>query len=56
MLNFHDCLGFCALTEAEIEAIVEHEHIPELAAALMGNYLLAMRRTGPRRIRRIIRR
>jgi hypothetical protein len=53
MLNFHDCLGFCALSEAEIEAIVEHEHIPELAAALMGNYLLECA-DGPARIRRMI--
>ncbi len=53
MLNFHDCLGFCALSEAEIEAIVEHEHIPALAAALMGNYLLECA-DGPARIRRMI--
>jgi hypothetical protein len=53
MLNFHDCLGFCALSEAEIDAIVEHEHIPELAAALMGNYLLECA-GGPARIRHMI--
>lgn len=40
MLNFQDCLGFCGLTEAEVDAIVEHEHIPELAAAVLGNHLL----------------
>jgi hypothetical protein len=53
MLNYHDCLGFCALTQAEIEAIVEHEHMPELPAAILGNYLIQCA-DGPRRIRQFI--
>jgi hypothetical protein len=53
MLNFQDCLGFCALSEAEVEAIVEHEHIPELPAMLLGNYLLECA-GGPARIRHMI--
>jgi hypothetical protein len=53
MLNFHDCLGFCALTQAEIDAIAEHEHIPDLSAAIMGNYLIECA-GGPQRIRQFI--
>jgi len=40
MLTFEDCLGLSELTEDEILAIAEHEHIPELAALEMGNYLV----------------
>jgi len=39
VLTFEDCLALCGLTAEEIAAIAEHEHIPELAAAEMGNYL-----------------
>ena len=39
MLSFEDCLALCGLTEDEVRAIAEHEHIPELAAAELGNYL-----------------
>ena len=40
MLTLEDCLGLSELTEEEILAIAEHEHIPELAALEMGNYLV----------------
>ena len=40
MLTFEDCLGFSALTEEEIEAISQHEHLPEIVALELGNYLL----------------
>jgi len=30
----------CGLTEAEVAAIAEHEHVPEIAAATLGRYLL----------------
>ncbi|MDH3286327.1 MAG: hypothetical protein OEP48_01170 [Betaproteobacteria bacterium] len=39
MLTFEDCVALSGLTAEEIAAIAEHEHIPELAAAEMGNYL-----------------
>ena len=53
MLTFEDCLGLSELTEDEILAIAEHEHIPELAALEMGNYLVHTPR-GERQIKRII--
>ena len=40
MLTFEDCLGLSELTEDEILAIAEHEHIPEIAALEFGNYLI----------------
>lgn len=53
MLTFEDCLGLSELTEEEILAIVEHEHIPELAALELGNYLICTR-SGERRLKRMI--
>jgi hypothetical protein len=40
MLTLQDCLGLCELTEDEVLAIAEHEHIPEIAAVELGNYLV----------------
>ncbi len=40
MLTWQDCLGFAELTEAEIEAIARHEHLPSLAALALGEYLV----------------
>jgi hypothetical protein len=40
MLTFDDCLGLCELTQEEIAAIAEHEHIPEMLAVELGSYLL----------------
>ena len=39
MLTWEDCLGLCELTEAEIAAIARHEHLPEMAALELGQYL-----------------
>ena len=43
MLSLQDCLALCELTEDEVRAIAQHEHIPEIAAAEMGNYLARSR-------------
>lgn len=40
MLTFEDCLALCELNEDEILAIAEHEHLPELIAVELGNYLV----------------
>jgi len=40
MLTIEDCIAFSELTEPEILAIAEHEHVPEMIAVEMGNYLL----------------
>ena len=40
VLTLEDCLALCELTEDEVLAIAEHEHLTELAAAALGNYLV----------------
>jgi hypothetical protein len=40
VLTFEDCLGLCELTEEEIRAIAEHEHLPEIVALELGSYLM----------------
>ncbi|MCG8595138.1 MAG: hypothetical protein MI785_12355 [Kiloniellales bacterium] len=40
MLTYEDCVALSDLTEAEIEAIMEHEHLPAMVAAELGNYLV----------------
>ena len=40
MLTIEDCIAFSELTEPEILAIAEHEHVPEMIAVEMGSYLL----------------
>jgi hypothetical protein len=54
MLSLEDCLALCELTEDEVLAIAHHEHIPEIAAAELGNYL-ARTPQGEMRIKAIIR-
>ena len=53
MLTYEDCVGLCDLTEEEVEAIAEHEHIPEIVAAELGSYLVHSENGVPK-IRRII--
>jgi hypothetical protein len=40
MLSYEDCVGLCDLTEEEVEAIAEHDHIPQIIAAELGSYLV----------------
>ncbi len=40
MITFEDCAAFCGLTCEEIAAVAEHEHIPEVSAAALAQYLL----------------
>jgi hypothetical protein len=40
MISYEDCAAMCGLDLEEIAAIAEHEHVPEVAAAALGNYLL----------------
>jgi hypothetical protein len=39
VLTFEDCLAFVDLDEEEIDAIIEHEHLPGMLALELGNYL-----------------
>ena len=40
MITLEDCIALCGLTEQEVQAIGEHEHVPAIAAAAMVSYLL----------------
>ena len=40
MLSYEDCVEASDLTEEEIEAIAQHQHLPEMAALEMGSYLV----------------
>ena len=40
MISLEDCIGLCGLTEEEVLAIAEHEHVPAMAATALGQYLL----------------
>lgn len=39
MISLDDCVAFSGLTEEEILAIAEHEHIPESVACGLAQYL-----------------
>lgn len=54
MLSIEDCIALSGLTEEEIAAIAEHEHIPRIVALELGHYFLCSP-NGKKRIRRIIR-
>ncbi|NRG19452.1 hypothetical protein HPQ64_17300 [Rhizobiales bacterium] len=53
MISIEDCIAMSGLDEAEILALAEHEHIPEVVAAALGTYLLH-RKKGPEKIRQMI--
>ncbi len=40
MISLEDCIGLCGLSEAEVLAIAEHEHVPEIIAAALAQHLL----------------
>ena len=53
MLTLQDCIELSDLTEDEILAIAEHEHLPEMVAVEIGCYLCHTP-DGDKRIRRMI--
>jgi len=54
MISIQDCIDMCGLSREEIDAIAEHEHIPEIAAASLGDYLMHLPK-GPATVREMIR-
>lgn len=40
MISSEDLIGFCDLTPDQVQAVAEHEHVSQAAAAVLGNYLL----------------
>ena len=40
MISKEDIIAMCGLTEEEVAAIAEHEHMPDVAAAAFAKYVL----------------
>src|SRR6266496_3771228 len=53
MITLEDCIAFCGLTEEEVLAIAEHEHLPEIASTALAMYLLSQER-GSEKVRDMI--
>src|SRR6516164_2373073 len=53
MITLDDCIGMCGLTEEEVLAVAEHEHLPEIAAAALAQYLLSQQH-GKEKVRDMI--
>lgn len=53
MLTWEDCVGLCDLDEDVIDAIAQHEHVPEVVALELAEYLIHCP-DGVPRIRRMI--
>ena len=41
MITLEDRIGLCGLTEEEVLAVAEHEHLPQVAATAFAQYLLS---------------
>ena len=54
MLTLEDCIALSGLTREEIDAIAEHEHLPEIVATELGAYLMQLPEGG-RSIKAMIR-
>jgi hypothetical protein len=54
MLTLKDVIGLCELTEEEVRAIAEHEHLPDIVAAELANYLVHCEDGIPRISRMIV--
>ena len=53
MLTKEDCIALCDLSAEEVAAIAEHEHIPEIVALELGQYLVHTQQ-GEARIEKMI--
>lgn len=53
MITMDDIAGLTCLTRAEIDAIADHEHIPEIAAAALGEYTMNLHH-GPQAVQAMI--
>lgn len=53
MINLDDIEDMTCLTRDEIAAIAEHEHLPEVNAAALGDYLMHLHK-GPQQVQQMI--
>ncbi|SIS77038.1 hypothetical protein [Neptunomonas antarctica] len=52
MLTYEECLDMCDLTQDEVSAIAEHEHVDPMIALAVGQYLCC--HNGDQKIKKII--
>jgi len=55
MITLEDCIALCGLTREEVDAIAEHEHLPESAAAALAAWLMDKEAVGVPAIRDMLR-
>jgi hypothetical protein len=53
MISLEDCIALSSLAKEQVLAIAEHEHVPEIAAAALAQYLLKQKH-GMEKIRDMI--
>ena len=53
MISLEDIEDMTCLTRAEIAAIAEHEHVSDMAATLMAEYLMHLH-SGPQKVQQMI--
>lgn len=53
MISPDDILDMSGLTRDEIDALAQHEHVGEVDAALLGDYLLHVSK-GPQKVQQMI--
>ena len=53
MISLEDIEDMTCLTRSEIAAIAEHEHLPEVSASALGEYLMHIHK-GPQQVQRMI--
>lgn len=53
MINLEDIEDMTSLTREEIAAIADHEHMPDLNAAVLGDYMMHIHH-GPQKVQAMI--
>lgn len=53
MISIDDILDMSDLTRDEIAALADHEHLADIAAAMLGEYLMHMHK-GPQAVQKMI--
>ena len=55
MITLEDCIALCGLSREELDAIAEHEHLPESAATAFAAWMMGHSETGIPMIREMLR-
>lgn len=55
MISIEDCIALSGLTREEVDAIAEHEHLPEAAATALAAWLMSKELEGELEVRAMLR-